>query len=209
MEELEKIYMDLDDTVKDTERYIRRVLASNGVDVNKVKGTIYNMFFTGFSLEGILARDCVKNWSVVPFKEGAMDCLRLLMSEYKVIFVSAYTFESEAKDKLEFAKSVGCDIILCDNKTHPFKNHIDMSDGIFIDDRQDVVLLSNSPKKFEMFNPYTIDFSAERDDRTTIADWHMIIDDLMYGGLDERIRLNENFRGVFYKGIQERSTAVG
>lgn len=176
-----KLFLDLDDTVKDTERYIRRVLASNGID-SCGAGSIYNYINSG-TVEDSLIRECLYDWNVIPFKDCALNGIKLLQTEYDVIFCTAYTFNKEAQMKKALAKSLGCEIILCDDGNR-YKDKVDMSGGIFVDDRADILIRSNADIKFELYSPYYFDGYAERDDRTLIVDWYSLVDILMNKGIN-------------------------
>ena len=170
------LYLDLDDTVKDTERYIRRVLESNNVKP-KASGSIYNYINTD-TIENYFIKECFHDWGVIPFKVCALNGIKLLKTEYNIIFCSAYTYKEEANAKRSLAKSLGCEIILCGDGNR-YKDKIDMSGGIFVDDRSDILIRSNAEDKFELYNPYFFDGYAERDDKTLLVDWYSLIDILM------------------------------
>lgn len=179
----EVLYLDLDDTVKDTERYIRRVLQSNGIQLAGYQGSIYYLMNTD-TLAGSLVSECLKEWEVIPFKSCAYNAIKLLQTEYNIVFCSSYTFQREAEMKRVFAKAMGCDIILC-GEEHRFKDHVDMSQATFIDDRSDILLRSNAKAKFELLNPYFFDSCAERDDKTLLVDWYSLVDILMGKGINQ------------------------
>lgn len=181
MSERVKLFLDLDDTVKDTERYIRKVFASNGLQYD-APGSIYRYINSG-TVEDSLIRECFYDWNVIPFKDCALNGIKLLQTEYDVIFCTTYTFNKEAQMKKSLAKTLGCDIILCGDGNR-YKDKVDMSGGIFVDDRADILLRSNADIKFELYSPYYFDGYAERDDKTLIVDWYSLIDILMNKGID-------------------------
>lgn len=198
-EKKDTIYLDLDDTVKDTERYIRRVLQTNGVDTSGYVGSIYPLVSTD-TFAGSLVCECLKEWDAIPFKSCALNGLKLLKTEYNIVFCSAYTFGKEAELKEAFAKKMRCDIILCGEENR-FKDNVDMSDSIFIDDRSDILIRSNAKVKYEILNPYFFDIYAERDDRTLLVDWYYLVDILMSKGITIGGNTIEKFRGMLCKGV--------
>lgn len=202
MWEKKTIYLDLDDTVKDTERYIRRVLVSNGAKLASLTGrdSIYLLLHSDL-YEGKVVRECLKEWDIIPFKSCAYNVIQLLKTEYNVVFCSAYTFEEEAECKRSFARSMGCDIILCD-KSCSDKSHVDMSGAIFIDDRSDILAKSNADEKYELYSPYFFDIYAERDLKTKVVDWYSLASILMSRGIEKGGGLLEDFRGLLCSGVQ-------
>ena len=199
MYDVDVIYIDLDDTVKDTEKYIRKVLSLNGVNEKEIVGTVYRLIDSG-TLAGSLVEDCLNEWGVIPFKSCAYNAIKLLQTEYKIIFCSAYSFNREARAKKAFAKAMGCDILLC-GKGFNYKDHIDMSDGIFIDDRSDILIRSNAVAKFELFNPYIFNVYDERDDKTTVIDWYSLVNILLPKSTQEGGILLEKFGGLLCQGV--------
>ena len=199
MKEKITLYLDLDDTVKDTERYIRKVLSSNGVCVSD-SGSVYR-FIKDDSVIGSMVCECLKDWGAIPLIDGVYPILKLLQTEYNVVFCSAYVFEEEARAKKTFANSLSCEIILCgeDNK---YKDKIDMSGAIFVDDRSDILIRSKADKKYEIFNPYIFDKYDDRDDRTLVVDWYSLADILLGRGVESEDYSIEKFRGLLCKGIQ-------
>lgn len=202
------IYMDLDDTVKETERYIRRVVQANGV---KLKPNLYgpncdsiHTYIGTDTQEGVMVAECLKNWSVIPFKASAINSIKLLKTEYEVVFCTGYVYKEEADCKKAFAKSMGCNIILC-GEDCMFKDHVDMQGCIFVDDRHDILSRSNAEERYEMFNPYYFDFKGyiDREDSIVLVDWYSFVDTLM-GKCDrsEGGREFEDIRGLLRQGVQ-------
>lgn len=175
------LYVDIDDTVKDTERYIRRVMRSNGISCPKT-GTIYSKIGTP---EGSIIEEVLCNHDAIPFKESAKSSLELLFTEYNVVFYSHYHFQKEKECKYKLAKLFKRPIILeefSDSKS------VDMSDAYFVDDRNEVLMSSNAERKFELYSPYMFDMTHERDKDTLIVDWYSLTNILMGVNLDEYLR---------------------
>lgn len=202
------IYLDLDDTVKETERYIRRVISSNGI---RLKPNFYGkncdsvyLYVGSDTREGMIVTECLKNWNIIPFKASAINSIKLLKTEYEIIFCTAYCFGEEAEWKKAFAKSMGCNIILCGEECM-LKDSVDMQGCIFVDDRHDILLRSNAEDRYELFNPYYFDFHGyvEREDNIGLVDWYSLVDTLM-GKCDksEGGRDFENIRGMLCQGVQ-------
>ena len=187
------IYLDLDDTVKDSEKYIRRYMKLNGFPSPR-SGSVYKLIYTNW---GEVVTDIFDNWDVIPFKPGALDGISLLSTEYEVVFCSGYHSEREYECKLNFASTMGKEIILC-GRDQWDKSHVDMRGGIFVDDRTDILYLSNADRKFEMYNPYTFNLYDKRDCKTTVVDWFSLTDILM------EAKVNEDLRRCFYKGVSVR-----
>ena len=190
--------MDLDDTVKDTERYIRRVMQSNGASVPKI-GTIYRWINTDRDL---FIQEVLSNHEVIPYRLGARDGLNILSTEYQIVLCSGYSYEEEKRSKENFANSIGKEIILCDMGKSFSKKEVDMGGGILVDDDSEILLECNADVKFEMHNIYKFDFLAERDERTSIVDWFSLVDILM-GTTQEMIgtKYNEKLGRSLYQGI--------
>ena len=185
------IFMDLDDTVKDTERYIRRVMQCNGVKPPTV-GSVYLLID---SENDSLVKESLCNYDVIPFKQGARNAINLLSTEYEIVFCSGCRYEEEKEGKKKLAEELGKELILCSGDQWD-KSHVDMRGSIFVDDRSDILIRSNADKKFEMFNPYYFCLTSERDDRTSIVDWFSLVDILMGA------QVNEELRRTFCQGIQ-------
>lgn len=149
---MDTIYMDLDDTFFNTEYYIRAVLKNNGLPISVPcvytlrsfkEGDVYHEI-----IEGIM-----NHYDSIPIKEGAINSLRLLGTEYNIKLCSSYYSEGEKKSKQEYADSIGREIILVPSEDVG-KTSVDMSEGICIDDSLDVISECNAKYKIQMLNKY-------------------------------------------------------
>ena len=201
---IKKIYLDLDDTLLDTEAYIRFILGIRGIGVPKdlEYGTIYTS-------KDKRVKDLFKvifdnDYDAVPWKMGAKECFRLLETEYEIIFVSSCSTKDEEVSKKKFADKLGKKIILCSGDKWD-KSHVDMLDGIFIEDNLDVLMGTNAAVKIQMYNPYRFHLSEcnpicpERD--LLVTNWFQILDYLM------EVDISEDFRRRFCEGIQNFSVS--
>ena len=195
---IKKIYLDLDDTLLDTESYIRFILDLRGIKIAKdLKYDIYTSIDK--RVRDLLKIIFASDYDAVPWKIGAKECFKLLETEFEIVFVSSCTTKEEEVSKKKFADKLGKKIILCSGDKWD-KSHVDMSDGIFIEDNLDVLMGTNAAVKIQMYNPYNFHSSKcnpicpERD--LLVTDWFQIIDYLM------EVDISENFRRRFCEGIQ-------
>lgn len=197
-----RIYVDLDDTVKDTQKYARLMWRSQKGTEYPEGRSIYNEILYGDTdfMKGILV-----DYESIPFKEGALDGIRLLKySGYDVVLHSAYSYFGEAVAKRWLADKLDCDLVLRMNTDEDLP--VDMSGSLFVDDRSDVLIKSNADKKYEMFDPWYFDIRAERDDRTEIVgNWSDLCDRLI--GVKLGGDSLEVLGGAVRKGVQGYSTA--
>ena len=186
-----KLYIDLDDTVKDTSRYINKVIDSNKVSLGRVN-SLYSIVADDFFIKESLC-----NWDVIPFCQGALNSLKLLETEHEIVFCSQYLFAEEAKRKQEFASSLGKSLYLFPRTQGVDKDSLDMSDGVLIDDNLDVLLKSNAQYLYEMLSGNKrLDLKRERPDNCLVTNWFHIVDVL----LSDR-RKYEDTRRIIYQGV--------
>ena len=187
---MKKLYVDLDDTFKDSEKFLRKILEANGLECPK-NGSVY------WRVDSSDYRPYFEmmfgNYRFIPNKEGAVENLKLLETEFEVIFCSSYINDFEAESKKKFADSLGKSIILCGGENFD-KSQVDMSDGILIDDKFEVLDASNALVKIQMYNPYN--FEGISENSTLVTNWYQIVDKLM--GVD----VDEDLRRDFCQGIQ-------
>ena len=143
------IYMDLDDTFVDTEQYIREVLKNNNLPVKiPCAYALRNSDVYGEIIEKIMA-----NYRAIPLKDGALNCLKLLRTEYDVKFCSLFYNENERKAKKEFAEELNAEIILVESGDFS-KSSVNMKNIILVDDSLEVLQSANAEFKIQMFNKY-------------------------------------------------------
>lgn len=179
---MKKLFVDLDDTFVDTERYLRKICESNGLKVPK-----YETIYTLYGVDGYKPYfDMVfNNYFVIPKKQGVIENINLLETEYDIVFCTFCTTKEEKVAKKKFAESMGKDIILCEGDDFD-KSSIDMSGGILIDDSIDVLKASNADKKLQMYNEFT--YTQILKDCSLVVDWFDIVDQLMEVSVDEKLR---------------------
>lgn len=191
-----KLFMDLDDTYKDTETYLRCILKNYGIKIPETM-SVYALYdipqYRGY-IEEVFG-----DYENIPNMIGARENFKLLQTEYKIIFCSSCNSEQEAIGKKKFAESLNKEIILCSGKQWD-KSHVDMSGGVFIDDNKDILNKSNASVKIQMFNPYS--YSGIANGSYLATNWYTVSDLLM------EVNVNEKLRGSFCQGIQEFHSTV-
>lgn len=190
------VYLDIDDTYIETEKLIKNVCKKVGYSIDeRVNAYILR--------DNPIVRDVVKlimsDYSKIPKRVGAEDCLAIISTEYTVKFLSSCYSEVEIYAKKKFAEEEGKEVILCEycSKTPDI---IDLSNGIMIDDRVDVLLGANASEKYNM--KYNYDTQEEvqqfiKEGGTVCNNWYQLLDYLVEGEKDEE------FRRYFYTRIQE------
>lgn len=182
-----KLYLDLDDTYLDTETYLRNMLSANGLTVGTA--SVYSDYIKGCA--GSFYKEILSDYSCIPKKLGADECLDIIKTEYDVVFVSCYTTEEERVAKEMFAKECETPIILCSDFD---KSNIDMGDGIMLDDTPRHLLYSGIPRKnqFLMYNPYSLDEEGISDlkmfEGKVVLDWYDFTDSIMEVKEDVELR---------------------
>lgn len=185
---MRKLFVDLDDTYMDTEVYIRRILKANGYNFSK-KQSIYDVdVVKDFKW---VFDEVFSNYSFIPKKIGAEECLNVLETEYGIVFVSCYSTEEEKISKYKFAKECGKDIILCKDFD---KSFIDMSEGIMFDDVAMHLLNSGLPSKSQylMFNRFNVNEywfkNYVKFNGNLVFDWYEFCDKVMEVEEDAELR---------------------
>ncbi len=192
------LYMDLDDTVKATDMYIHSYLKSNGY--GDIRGSVYNLFFRENCSYLDQVENILDNWDAIPLMDGAYNGLRLLATEYKIIFVSSYGSKVEATHKKHFARIMNCGLILVESFSS--KSCVDMSNGVCVDDRLDILMTTNARAKYEMYNEYRYNLypHSARSEVTVVSNWYSLVDQLMEE--TERVfKGYENLRRAICSGI--------
>lgn len=182
---MKNLFLDLDDTYLDTDRYIRKVLKANGVskDLWGIHDDIYVLGDNPDCKD--IIRECMSNYPVIPTREGAAQSLQILRTEYNVVFVTSCYSDYEEKSKRELFSKMGTKFIICRGG----KSHVDMSGGIFVDDHLIHLVESNAEQKIFFFNRYEIS-TGRYNPRTTsmVMNWFELTDILMSGGEDDELR---------------------
>lgn len=146
-----KIFLDLDDTLMDTENFIRSLLKSEFYDLSKCP-CVYSLRSTDEFSD--IIEDIFNNYDLIPMCEGSKKFLDCMKDDYEIIFCSGYFTENERKSKKSFADKIGKDIILVDARVCFDKSCVDMSDGIVIDDLPEVLAASKAKIRLLKYNKY-------------------------------------------------------
>lgn len=186
---MRKIYLDMDDTLVDTEVYLRKVLRANGYSCPKYE-TVYTMY--GLESVNHIFKEVLSDYSAIPKKVGAEECIRVLETEYELVFLSCYSTEYEKKAKENLALQLNKDIILCEG--FKGKDTVDINGGILLDDTPRNLLFSGLPSKdqYLMYNPYALDRQGIRDyaefKGNVVTSWYDFTDKVMEVEEDAELR---------------------
>lgn len=164
-----KLYLDIDDTVLDTENFIRMVLGGRWLDH---KGLVYGEYRNMSSDELLKVYRVFNDYSSIPFIVGAEDGLRILATEYDIVFCSSYYTDVEKRSKEEWANSLGIPIILCKGFT---KSNINMDEAVLVDNDTRNLNDSNASKKVCLYHKYSFD---EFDGGDVVFNWFDLVDRL-------------------------------
>jgi len=196
---MQNLYLDLDDTFVDTEVYIRAILKNNLIPY-KSNNSVYGM--RCIPVYSDIMRDVFKNYSVIPLKEDAEECLKLLSTEYNVIFCSSYITDEEGESKKRFAELYKKDIILCGGINWD-KSRVDMSGGIMVDDAPEALSKSNATTKIQVANPYKaygLKYADYLRGDVFVENLSQVVEYLMGG---EALYGSSKLRGDICKRVQE------
>lgn len=140
------LYLDIDDTVLQTDLYLKRVLEMEGIPLSR---SDFSYRYVG-KYDDLLEYG-LSDYTKIPFISGAKGCISSLSRVYdKVVFVSCYTYEREKFAKEVWAKLIGVPLILCNGNKHL----LDMHDGVLVDDRSDTLVRSNAIFKYNFYNKW-------------------------------------------------------
>lgn len=183
-----KLFLDLDDTFLDTDRFIRYMLKRNGVseELVNINDDIYVLS------NHPECRDIIEfvtsNYSIIPKKVGAKESLKILKTEYDVIFVTASCREAEYKSKEALLIGMGVPYII----TGSDKTSVDMTGGIQVDDHLIHLNQSNAETKIFFYNKYemipNVSTGTLEKGYKVAKDWFQLTDILMSGGEDIELR---------------------
>lgn len=206
---MQKLFLDLDDTVKDTEKYIRRILKEEFHDIPDVKSVYFlnpsvveDKYKKSAEAYWEVMREIFENYEVVPETPGATDCINILASEYDVIFCSSCCTDGEEKAKKKFADLYKRDIIIC--REDYTKSGVDMSGAIQVDDSIVSLSSTNAEQKIQILNPYLakgLTYSQYLVGDHLAVNLPDVVDYLNGGKTDVK---STEFRRTIYKGIQNK-----
>lgn len=141
----QKLFLDIDDTLVDTESYLRlRLRYILGSNVVGKYDNIYNLMLDDEVANGICRKE-LSDYRNIPFLPFAEECISVLKSDYDIILCSNYTFDEERCAKLLLADRLGVSSSLIRYTPNMGKAEVNMSDGILVDN--DVRILANSNAK--------------------------------------------------------------
>lgn len=144
------LFLDIDDTIFDTEKHFREVFKSNGLEPDS--SCVYRNFDS--LAYKIVANNEYINLPFFPVRKGwsesILEELKALFREIYLVTDSFLPIEGIAKVRL--AANLGVRIIL----TTGNKAQIDMQGGTFIDNRFDYLVESNASVKICPSTPFNI-----------------------------------------------------
>lgn len=191
---MKNLFLDIDDTYLSTETFLRTALGCYGVSCPKYN-TVYSIkdMYNENSVVPDLYDYLMSDYSVIPKRKGATDGIKLLSSEYNVVFCSASYSGEESAAKRKFAQKEGHELILCRDKNVLQKYG---KDSIIVDDKLINLLSSgfNPSNRILMWNKYFSLHSSNRQLQHTfpymiVGDWFFLVDLLVGGSMeDEKLR---------------------
>lgn len=172
---MKDFYLDIDTAYVAVRQYLSRVCEVHGIrakdraDAERISETLKGVF-------GL-------HYSEIPKVDGADECLKIIETEYNVVFVSRILSSTQEEErKRSFAKSEGADIMFYKDNI----SEIDMSGGVFLSSSQGTLVESNAETKYLLYDKYTFDKSI--DAVTVVFDWHSLLDIMIRGEEDEELR---------------------
>lgn len=138
-----KLYLDIDDTLFDTENKLREVLGGRF----KHEPDIYDSMSGLTDEEAMKVLNLLSDYSKIPMIEGAYEGLKYLKGKYEVTLCSEYMTPSESQAKNKLAKDFGLPIILCGyGSRYNRKIEVNMEGIILVDDYDFNIVNSNCLK---------------------------------------------------------------
>lgn len=186
---MKKLYIDMDGVIKNTEKYIKRVLKANRVFCPESLPLFLLKNLDGDYDSYIKSVYC--NYSSVPNVEGALENIKLIQTEYSIVFFSYVNSFEEEIGKREFAKNFNKKCVILESKQNI--SSIDLSKDILVSDNVFLLSDSNANKRIQFSNSKEILLCENAD---YAKDWYDLVDILMEVNVDEMLR------GCFCKGIQ-------
>lgn len=170
-----KLYLDFDDVVMDTTRYLMRMLGE----------TNPNRFWGIYGNDPRVVTELSENYKKIPIKKNALNGLRIVEKFADITFVSEYYYPGEARDKRILSKGFcrHSDIILV-NANESRKYKLDLSKGMLIDDNSKILCMSNAGMKILFYNPANY---ITRFDGLRVEDWKGLIHLFKLMGMTEEV----------------------
>ena len=164
-----KLFLDIDDTVLNTEKYIREVVGGTWADFD---GLLYEEYESMSAEEYARVLQVISDYSKIPFIEGAEEGIMLLKMDYDLVFCSSYFLDIERDAKKVWADKLGIPVILCKGFT---KCNVDMSGGYLIDDNTDNLDMVNADRKICFYKKY---HCFNLDGKEIFYNWYDLVDEL-------------------------------
>ena len=171
----QELFLDIDDVLFDTENHLRRKL---GGEWSSYNGLLYEAYKDMSFDELAIILGVFSNYKRIPFIKGARRGLEKLREKYNVILCSSFCFDVERKAKVEVAEILGLPLILCGGESW-YKDGIDMSSGIIVDDNTRIVNLSNASKKVHYYKYGNMVEVLDKSKGVTVFDWSELLNMLL------------------------------
>ena len=168
-----KLYLDVDDTLLDTEGYIKSVLGGKWLREDRLIYSCYSQMQPEEMSKVITA---FSDYTKIPFKSGAKEGLEALKKNFDVVLCSSYVHNCEYEAKKVLAEKLGLPIILCGGANWD-KSHINMSGSVFVDNNTRLLNLSNADKKVCFYQRGNM--VQEFTDGAIVFDWFELMDELL------------------------------
>lgn len=171
------IFMDLDDTILDTEGYIRKVLGKrNPFWMAYRDSTIYEVVdkFTPQEVYDYLS--IMTDYSRIPYMYGARKGLDLLKNKYNIVIVTSCSpIQGEEVAKIKWGQENGYQVIICKGDNWR-KDKIDMRGGVFVDNNTRNIKISSASLKIAYYQKW----STEEDYKgIVVRSWNQLLKELL------------------------------
>lgn len=149
-EEKTKLFLDIDDTIYDTETYVmEKVLEKFGTSIVIGNKGVYDLMSTDERVRAY-CDDLLSNYVKIPLMPYAHDCIKSLRDLYDIYFCSCYTFEREKKEKIALSGKYKVGIMLIEYNSTSGKSSVDLSDGILADNDVFALASCNAKRKIRV-----------------------------------------------------------
>lgn len=138
-----KLFLDLDDTVFDTENYIKSKLGGKWVNYD---GLIYTATENMSYKEKCIVKYMLTNYEDTPMMYRAKESIEILKEKFDIILCTSCSYENEKYAKYKIANKLGLPIILCSGDNWD-KSKVDMSNGVFVENNTRILNKSNASRK--------------------------------------------------------------
>lgn len=176
-----KLYIDVDDTFLNTEKYMRNVLKANGI---RVKNGLTAYDYRDNPVAEDLMDMLFSDYSVIPKMDGAEESLKILQCDYDVVFTSSVFSEKERDAKEKYFKEMGKKLIVIPGQFDlsafiaPCSNTLVVNDKSRVLDKSGVYPINT----YCMWNPRTSEkniYEYLKHGGTVVFDWYELCDQIM------------------------------